>query len=1125
MRFLRSRCPSPLARRQLSIALAVGVAMLAVGCREHAPGAREVGQSECVVCHQADYYATESPVHEGLFPTTCADCHSTNAWRPALGGEGADASDPARDLEIEALIPRYSGTSIVSVTPQTETLTMPMRHASDAFDARANERCANCHSATGALFPGRLHRSLDELGLPQPAECADCHAETTQPTGFVGPLATDPARVPASGEMKHDAVAWRDQAPTADRILTVDCGTCHVPPSNDRPEASWNTARDGSTPTVFHAALDDAGEAQPSSCLDCHANSRPVGLIDASTSTLSAGLEFDHAVGDGMRDCAQCHTDTTTWAGGAFHQPDDPLPDSCTTCHEGQRPTDDSGWSDPDYRDRPFDYGVNAYGVPHGNGQDCVLCHSGPGTGNTETWAGGLFTHEPGGVAGTTCIACHASQRPDRILGQAEAAALLPNGFDHVLNGTGDCFGCHQATVTASRFERLYNGSGTFPGGDWADGTEYPGAFVSSSSVHINVTEIRLLRPSAGALVTGTASRTVAYYNGMLHTSSQVPPEVSPGTSTGAPDNTTCWHCHTSAGTTVTSFVDGVFHTALDEFRATPGGPVTPLPQPTVCVDCHFQMRPRDIVERGGSALRPMDHNAAFAAPATVGGASASSVSEVDCSVCHADPGGSWDDGELHARIGAATFTDCTTCHYPSMADAAHADVTMGTTFAMRHRAPVITTQDCARCHRSALGRATMAPAWALWSPGEYHPTVGAQPTSCIDCHGVSEPSGLTQSGVTYPLGMGGTASNGGQYMSHRTSYVSGRDCAACHMSDARATPAGWSDTTAFHALVSGVTTCRECHGLTNGGGATPGTNNNMPAGVVDTSHVTTASTSTGVAGRRDRIDHGDVNVTGRDCSFCHTQVGPGSGGEWAQAEFHDNFVGAASLVINTTTGRCDHCHSNLAPLPSFPGYDHSGIGATDCSGCHSLPGLGTPSNPNWRGATGGAPATITVGGFTVPAPPAPSPTLQAGVAGLPHPTGAASCDTCHGTGGGHRMAIGYDHASSLIDQRCTSCHEAGSDLVSPVWNGATTASAGAGDTRPFTLPSVRASFSGNAATETYPNHFYPADCDECHDAPSGVALGTTGAAYDNAWRFIHQCREMDGPATCRMCHTRTRCE
>src|SRR5205823_7056420 len=131
-----------------------------------------------------------------------------------------------------------------------------------------------------------------------------------------------------------------------------------------------------------------------------------------------------------------------------------------------------------------FDYVTNAAGIPHGAGQDCVNCHAGPGTGawgGTQNWAAGSFSHEASLVAGSTCIACHSTQRPDRVLGQAAAAALLPGNFDHVLAGTGDCLGCHAATVAADAYVNYFAPSGTLPGGDWSGGISYPGSTLISA--------------------------------------------------------------------------------------------------------------------------------------------------------------------------------------------------------------------------------------------------------------------------------------------------------------------------------------------------------------------------------------------------------------------------------------------------------------------------------------------------------------------------------------------------------------------------------------------------------------------------------------------------------------------
>jgi hypothetical protein len=90
---------------------------------------------------------------------------------------------------------------------------------------------------------------------------------------------------------------------------------------------------------------------------------------------------------------------------------------------------------------------------------------------------------------------------------------------------------------------------------------------------------------------------------------------------------------------------------------------------------------------------------------------------------------------------------------------------------------------------------------------------------------------------------------------------------------------------------------------------------------------------------------------------------------------------------------------------------------------------------------------------------------------------------------------------------------------VNPVWNGATTTTAGAGDTRPFTLTPLRVTFSGNTLTVTGGNHFYPVDCYQCHNAPTGLARVTTGATYITRWDFPHRESRMSDPSTCILCH------
>jgi hypothetical protein len=294
------------------------------------------------------------------------------------------------------------------------------------------------------------------------------------------------------------------------------------------------------------------------------------------------------------------------------------------------------------------------------------------------------------------------------------------------------------------------------------------------------------------------------------------------------------------------------------------------------------------------------------------------------------------------------------------------------------------------------------------------------------------------------------------------------------------------------------------------------------------------ADPATGVPpGTRDQISHADRNVTGHDCAFCHTQVGPSTvtgvkGAEWAQARFHQSFSSAVPLVLDGTTGRCSNCHLNVRPGAAFVGQAHAAFtaaaGTQDCSACHAWPGTGTPAAPNWLGATG-TPKFIAVGGFAIPRPPASAATTQAGIANLPHPTvqAGASCATCHAGGVGGKQATGYDHASALAAATCSACHEAGSNLVGTAWSG-TTQAGGAGDTRPYPLTTLLASRGRDTCTITLPNHFYPVDCAECHVTPAGTGAVKTGTAYTAAWTFPHTNSRMSNPSTCNLCHVGQGC-
>jgi hypothetical protein len=606
---------------------------------------------------------------------------------------------------------------------------------------------------------------------------------------------------------------------------------------------------------------------------------------------------------------------------------------------------------------------------------------------------------------------------------------------------------------------------------------------------------------------------TVTLPNAMKHTSTAIPTAVFPG-ATGTPNQATCWHCHTSTGTTVSGYANGKFHAALTNYKATPTSAVTALAQPTACLDCHAQMRPPNIVAKAdaGVWLQPMDHAATFT------GGSVSGVPAMDCGGCHKTPGlgpVQWSDGKFHPNVPAgATVGDCVTCHYPLMTTAA-ADAVLPATgtlkdFAMKHKSTSMTTQACASCHTQALNRSTATPVTTgMWNPGTFHATVTTQPATCLECHTASEPTAATQGTVRYTFNAGGSSTtNSAQWMNHTDTTVAGKDCASCHRADARTAGSAWNKATAYHSVVTTVTACTKCHGTGNGLGSAVGTNNNLPSGLTTTTSTTTSSVNPGL---KDQLSHADLNVTSFDCAVCHTQKGPSTaagvqGVEWKQAKFHSNFNATRALVMNTTTARCSNCHLNVKPAGVAGGQDHAGFTATsgsqDCSACHSLPGTGTASAPNWKGAAG-FPTYIAVGGFTISRPPATSTTTQTGIANLPHPpvaTGVA-CTTCHpAASSGHRNASGYPHTSSLIASKCNACHEAGTDLLAVTYSSTTR-----GDSR--------------AVGNQNATHFYPVDCKECHGTPSGNGAWTSASASHSAWKFNHTTSKMTRQSTCNWCH------
>ena len=317
----------------------------------------------CAQCHDVGNPFAALPVPGFTHPPTngadCSDCHGTKTWNDAAGGAPNDSHDPARDLVVDALIPTYTGTSIASLSPQTEILPQIMNHATTALDAAALSACRNCHPKSNAsvFYPGVLHASLDVLQVAAADGVHRLPRGDSMPTGFVGPIDDQPHPRLRRDEARRRAVERR----RADHHGGGGGRVRPLPPrARARVDAPGRSDRRGRCPAVFHPSADRPRAAlKPTSCLDCHANSRPAGATarDAQrTASRSAAKAWSSTTVARRRwATAAAATPTrrrcTAPRGRAvkFHPSGSATPKTCLPCHAGERPTSTTGWTSRRY--------------------------------------------------------------------------------------------------------------------------------------------------------------------------------------------------------------------------------------------------------------------------------------------------------------------------------------------------------------------------------------------------------------------------------------------------------------------------------------------------------------------------------------------------------------------------------------------------------------------------------------------------------------------------------------------------------------------------------------------------------------------------------------------------------
>jgi len=121
----------------------------------------------CVGCHLANFQSSPFPGHN-MFPQTCADCHSTSAWKPASAGVHPEANFPIKTGS-------HSNPGIVCADCHIAALGSPV--------GGQNTDCIHCHlGAHNQPAMDARHAALKVMGYPgpnvaQPNFCLPCHSK------------------------------------------------------------------------------------------------------------------------------------------------------------------------------------------------------------------------------------------------------------------------------------------------------------------------------------------------------------------------------------------------------------------------------------------------------------------------------------------------------------------------------------------------------------------------------------------------------------------------------------------------------------------------------------------------------------------------------------------------------------------------------------------------------------------------------------------------------------------------------------------------------------------------------------------------------------------------------------
>ncbi len=395
-----------------AVAMGIAAAGVAAGtaCMTSNDHLVEVQNHACYTCHVADYDGASDPPHVGAMPTTCADCHTQTAWRPALDGghpedrfpvtggpHGGIACADCHDFSRGTSVGGRNADCVGCHTGDHERAQMDARHAGLAgYPTGAAEPsfCLTCHPSGNADTTPHPESAFPiATGAHQPFACFDCHNPTLgaaangQNTDCVGCHTSAHERT--AMDARHLGVSGYPTGPAEASF----CLTCHPNGTADdalHPETSFPIA------TGPHAGL---------VCADCH---------DASLGS---------SVGGANTNCVGCHSgEHERVAMDAVHvgvssYPTGPAaPNFCLTCHPSGS-AEGAGHPDNLFRISSGRHsGIACNGCHNaalgpdagGANADCVGCHSGEHSASRIDWQhSGVSGYSADYAHPNFCLECH----------------------------------------------------------------------------------------------------------------------------------------------------------------------------------------------------------------------------------------------------------------------------------------------------------------------------------------------------------------------------------------------------------------------------------------------------------------------------------------------------------------------------------------------------------------------------------------------------------------------------------------------------------------------------------------------------------------------------------------------